>query len=83
MMPGRVSDFWGFEPPILAVVPDVSAKNHTLRKQTRFNRMQFKSKAKSQYQKLIRSNSKGRDRNFLWIYRDQVSAEDRILFMVN
>jgi hypothetical protein len=31
MMPGQVSDFWGFEPPILAVVPATLPLSYTLK----------------------------------------------------
>ena len=31
MMPGQVSDFWGFEPPILAVVPATLPLSYALK----------------------------------------------------
>ena len=31
MMPGQVSDFWAFEPPILAVVPATLPLSYTLK----------------------------------------------------
>jgi hypothetical protein len=30
-MPGQVSDFWGFEPPILAVVPETLPLSYAIK----------------------------------------------------
>ena len=37
MMPGQVSDFWGFEPPILAAVPATLPLSYALKPKSLFD----------------------------------------------